>query len=187
EPFAVTWRDHSQTLRVATLELITQDRDWHKMTAFIKKYGRELFHARFLAMANLRGILLRGVGAYLKDLETEPDPLHPLKLIDELEKGGVRDDAEHVLQIILQTLIENYDHLRDYNATTTQSDYGDNLYQLFDFLRLKASYERTGWRLQPLTIIHEVLARHDGTAAALWRSQVEQTMRQPAQRQLGEL
>src|SRR5204863_9898246 len=25
EPFAVTWRDHSQTLRVATLELITQE------------------------------------------------------------------------------------------------------------------------------------------------------------------
>jgi hypothetical protein len=27
---------------------------------FIKRYGREMFHARFLAMANLRGILLRG-------------------------------------------------------------------------------------------------------------------------------
>src|ERR1035438_5683057 len=67
EPFAVTWRDHSQTLRVATLELITHDRDWLKLTDFIKRYGRELFHAKFLAMANLRGILLRGVGEYLKD------------------------------------------------------------------------------------------------------------------------
>ena len=31
EPFATTWRDHSLTLRVATLELISQDADWLKL------------------------------------------------------------------------------------------------------------------------------------------------------------
>ncbi|MSQ93691.1 MAG: hypothetical protein EXR98_03950 [Gemmataceae bacterium] len=181
EPFTVTWRDHSQTLRVATLELITQERDWNKMTAFIKKYGRDLFQAKFLAMANLRGILLRGVGAYLKDLEAEPDPLHPLKLLDDLDQGGTREEAERVLQIILQTLIENYDHLRDYNATTTQSDYGDNLHRLFDYLRLKARYDRAAWLAKPLNMVHEVLARRDGAAAALWRQRVESITQESAE------
>ena len=180
EPFAVTWRDHSQTLRVATLELITQERDWLKLVDFIKRYGRELFHPRFLAMGNLRGIMARGVGAYLKDLEEEPDPLHPLKLIDELGHKIPRDEAERILHIILQTLIENYDHLRDYNATTTQSDYGDNLYRLFDYLRLKARYDRAAWLLKPLALVHEVLAKRDGAAAALWRERVEAITREAA-------
>jgi hypothetical protein len=187
EPFAVTWRDHSQTLRVATLELITHERDWAKMTDFIKRYGRELFHAKFLAMANLRGILLRGIGAYLKDLQTEPDPLHPLQLIDDLDNGMARDEAERILQIILQTLIENYDHLRDYNATTTQSDYGDNLHRLFDYLRLKARYDRAAWLLRPLNLVHETLARRDGATAALWRERVEDITRESAQKYVEEL
>ncbi len=187
EPFAVTWRDHSQTLRVATLELITQERDWLKLTEFIKRYGRELFHARFLSMGNLRGIMSRSVGAYLKDLETEPDPLHPLKLIDELGDIIQRDEAERILHIIVQTLIENYDHLRDYNATTTQSDYGDNLYRLFDYLRLKARYDRAAWLLKPLALVHEVLARRDGAAAALWRERVESITRDAADKYAKEL
>jgi hypothetical protein len=181
EPFAVTWRDHSQTLRVATLELITQERDWQKMTAFIKKYGRELFHARFLAMGNLRGIILRGIANYLQDLQKEPDPLHPLKLLDDLGQSITFEEAERVLQIILQTLIENYDHLRDYNATTTQSDYGDNLYRLFDYLRLKSRYERAAWLARPLNMVHETLARRDGAAAELWRKRVETVMRDAAE------
>jgi len=187
EPFAVTWRDHSQTLRVATLELITQDRDWAKLTEFIKRYGRELFHAKFLAMANIRGILLRGVGAHLQDLQAEPDPLHPLKLLDELDRGIPRDEAERILQIILQTLVENYDHLRDYNATTTQSDYGDNLHRLFDYLRLKSRYDRAAWLLKPLGLVHETLARRDAIAATLWQARVEDITRDSAEKYVSEL
>ena len=187
EPFAVTWRDHSQTLRVATLELITQDRDWQKLTEFIKRYGREMFHARFLAMAYLRGIMMRGVGAYLQDLQAEPDPLHPLQLIDDLGQSIKREEAERLLQIILQTLVENYDHLRDYNATTTQSDYGDNLYRLFDYLRLNAKYDRAAWLIKPLNLVHETLARRDGAAALLWRRRVEGITGEAADKHLKEL
>ena len=187
EPFAVTWRDHSQTLRVATLELVTHERDWLKLIDFIKRYGRELFHARFLAMGNLRGILLRGVGQYLRDIQEEPDPLRPLKLVDDLDKTISREDAERTLQVILQTLVENYDHLRDYNATTTQSDYGENIYRLFDYLRLKSRYDRAAWLLKPLSIVHEVLARRDGTAAALWRKRVEAITEDSADRYVQDL
>jgi hypothetical protein len=84
-------------------------------------------------------------------------------------------------------IIENYDHYRDYNTTTTQSDYGENLYQLFGFLRLKASYERAAWQLRPLNLVHEVLARKHGATAELWRRQVEELSRQAADDHLKEL
>jgi hypothetical protein len=91
------------------------------------------------------------------------------------------------LQIILQSLIENYDHLRDYNATTTQSDYGDNLHRLFDYLRLKSRYDRAAWLLKPLNMVHETLARRDGATAALWRKRVEDITRDSAEKFAKEL
>jgi hypothetical protein len=187
EPFAVTWRDHSQTLRISILEQFKNDKEWQHLTGFIKRYGRDLFQPKFLALANLRAILTRGVGAYLRDLRKEPDPLQPLKLLDELDQAISFSDAENYLQIILQALLESYDHLRDYNATTTQSDYGDNLYRLFDFLRLKARYDRAAWLLRPLNLAHEILARHDGAAAVQWREAVEVETRQAAAECLQEL
>jgi hypothetical protein len=138
-------------------------------------------------MANLRGIMMRGIGTYLNDLESEPDPLHPLQLLDDLGHKIKRDEVERILQIILQTLIENYDHLRDYNATTTQSDYGENLHRLFDYLRLKARYDRAAWLIKPLNLVHETLARHDGAAAALWRERVEGITRESADKFAQEL
>jgi len=187
EPFVATWIDYSDSGHVAILELVRSAEEWKGLRSFIRRYGRDLFTPRFLTVANLRGILHRGASAWLDQMREDPDPAQAAKLFDELDHNIPKAQAERFLQVILQALLENYDHLRDYNATTAQSDYGDNLYQLFDFLRLKASYERTGWRLQPMTIVHEVLARHDGTAAALWRSQIEQTTREPAQRHLQEL
>ncbi len=187
EPFLATWIDHSQGVRVATLELVQTDEQWQQLRSFIRRYGRDLFTPRFLAMANLRGILHRGIGAWLQQLGQDPEPGPTLRLADELDQGIPRADAERQLFVILQALIENYDHLRDYNATTAQSDYGDNLHQLFDFLRLKASYDRTAWRLRPLTLVHEIVARHDGAAAAVWRDQVELLTREPAAHHLQEL
>jgi hypothetical protein len=185
EPFLATWIDHSEGVRVAALELVQSDAEWERLREFIRRYGRELFTPRFLAVANLRGILHRGVGTWLEQLRNDPE--HTTQLAEDLDRVIPKGEAERFLFLILQTLLENYDHLRDYNATTAQSDYGDNLYQLLDFLRLKASYERTAWRLKPLTLVHEVLARHDGSAAALWRRQVEQLTSEPAGEHLKDL
>jgi len=187
EPFLKAWMDHSKTLRVAMLEAITSDKDWGRLCDFIKKYGHDLFHARFMTLANLRGILHRGVGPYLDYLSENPDPMHPIKLVDDIDCGLSRVEPERWLQIILQTLIENYDHYRDYNTTTTQSDYGENLYQFFDFLRLKASYERNAWQLRPLNLVHEVLAKKHRPTAKLWREQVQEMCRQTADDHLKEL
>src|SRR5205823_4458355 len=111
-----TWIDHSQGVRVATLELVQTDDQWQQFRSFIRSYGRDLFTPRFLAMANLRGILHRGIGTWLQQVEQDPEPGPTLRLVEELDQGIARADAERQLFVILQTLIENYDHLRDYNA-----------------------------------------------------------------------
>jgi hypothetical protein len=187
EPFIEVWVEHCETLRVSTLDAITSDKDWDRLIKFIQDYGHDLFTAKFMALGNLRGILHRGVGAYFDYLKEESDPLKPIKLIEELDVDIGRSEAEQIMQFILQVIIENYEHYRDYTSTTTQSDYGENLFQLFDFLRLKADYDRDAWRMKPIVMVHEVLARRHGPAAALWRGQVEELTRDNADEFLEDL
>jgi hypothetical protein len=158
-PFLTLWVEHSQTMQLSAVETYAGEEEWLALRGFVERYGGDLFHAKFMTLANLRGILHRGVGAYLDYLGDNPDPLHPVQLIDDLGQAISRETAVRCLQGILQTLIENYEEYKDYNTTTPQSDYGQNLYLLLDFLRLKAAYERHSWRLRPLVLAHEVLAR----------------------------
>jgi hypothetical protein len=158
-PFLTLWVEHSQTLQLSAVETISSEEEWQALRTFVERYGGDLFHAKFMTLANLRGILHRGVDAHLDYLRDNPDPLHPVQLIDDLDQAISRERAVRWLQCILQTLIENYEEYKDYNTTTPQSDYGQNLYLLLDFLRLKAAYERHSWRLRPLILAHEVLAR----------------------------
>jgi hypothetical protein len=187
EPFIEVWIEHCETLRVSTLDAISNDKDWDRLVDFIRNYGHDLFNAKFMALGNLRGILHRGVGAYFDYVKDENDPLHTPKLIESLDAEIPRAEAEQILNFILQVIIENYEHYRDYTSTTTQSDYGENLFQLFDFLRLKADYDRDAWRMRPIVMVHEVLARRHGPAAALWRSQVEELTRESADEFLEDL
>jgi hypothetical protein len=166
-PFLTLWIEHSRTLQLSSLEAIRTETNWQKLRDFVKRYGGDLFHARFMTLGNLRAILHRGVGPYLDYLEQNPDPLHPVRLIKDLDRGVRRDEAIACLQIILQTVIENYEEYKDYNVTTTQSDYGESLHILLDFLRLKAGYERDAWKFRPLVLAHEVLARAGRNSAAV--------------------
>jgi hypothetical protein len=170
QPFLFLWMEHSKTLRLSVLETVTGDKDWDGLRRFVERYGRDLFHARFMALGNLRGILHHGIGRWLDALAEEPDPLHPIKLLDELNKKIKRPTAERWLELVLQAVIENYEEYKDYNATTTQSDYGENLHLLLDFFRLKTKYERESWQLRPLVLAHEMLARkRQPEAALLWQ------------------
>jgi hypothetical protein len=187
EPFLSMWMEHTRSLRVSILEVIATDAEWQKTCEFIQKYGRDLFHARFMTLGNLRGILHRGVGTFLDYLRDNPDPLHPVRLIEELEKGLPRADVERHLQFVVQAIVENYEEYRDYNATTTQSDFGENLHQLLGFLRLKARYERNAWLLRPLGLAHEILARRHPEAACSWRQQVQELTSELADDHLDEL
>jgi hypothetical protein len=180
-PFLKLWVEHSRTLQLSVLETVGGETEWQALRQFVQRYGADLFHARFMTLANLRGILHRGVGPYLDYLRDNPDPLHPIRLLDDLGRNVRRDEAIRFLEMVLQAVVENYEEYKDYNSTTTQSDYGENLHVLLDFLRLKAAYDRHAWQFRPLILAHEVLARRGRTrAAVLWEGSLTGFTREAA-------
>jgi hypothetical protein len=187
-PFLALWVEHSRSLQLSVLETVAADSDWIALQNFVQHYGGDLFHARFLTLGNLRGVLHRGVGPYVDYLRENPDPLRPVKLIEDLGRTVRREDAVRRLEVVLQAVVESYEEYKDYNTTTTQSDYGENLHVLLDFLRLKAGYERHAWQFRPLVLAHEVLARRGRNAAAvLWERQLTQFTRDLARKHLDQL
>ncbi|MBL8799071.1 MAG: hypothetical protein JNM56_34615 [Planctomycetia bacterium] len=187
-PFYRLWVDHSSTLQLSTLERFGNDSDWDKLRKFIQRYGRDLFHSKFLALGNLRGVLHRGIGAYLDYVRDNPEPGVSLKLLDELDRQISREQALNNLELILRALVENYEEFKDYNATTALAAYGENLHVLLDFLRIKANYDRQAWRQRPLVAAHEVLARRQRPGAArLWEQAYARLTEKSAEALVGQL
>jgi hypothetical protein len=188
EPFVRLWEEQSQTMQLSALEGVRGEEEWSGIQNFIRRYGSDLFHARFMTLGNLRGILHRGVGAYFNYLADNPDPLHPVRLLEDLERAIPRKAAEHYMTCILATLVENYEEYKDYNTTTPQSDYGENLHALLDFLALKAAYDRQSWLLRPLVLVHEVLVRRNQwETATLWQAEFVRLTQAASERHLEEL
>jgi hypothetical protein len=181
ESLLSSWLAHSKTLRLSVLEKVRDKRTWNDLVTFIQSYGAELFTQRFLNLANLRAILHQGVGRWLGQLATEVREQLDWRLLDDLERGQLaREEATEHLSLILEAIIENYGEYRDYNSMTTQSDRGELLYTLLDFLRLRTQYDRICWQLKPVVWAHEILVRGDfREAAQLWRRELtEQTHQQ---------
>lgn len=170
ESLLVDWLAHSRTLRLSVLEKVADKRAWTKLVEFVERYGGDLFTQRFLNLGNVRAILHQGVGAWLDRL-AEDDRLEDRpQLIEELNQQISRADAVERLTLVLEAVVENYGEYRDYNSTTTQSDRGEMLYSLLDFLRLRAKYDRVCWNLKPVALAHEILVRRGHKhAAQLWR------------------
>ena len=78
-----------------------------------------------------------------------------MRLVAELDSVIPLDEAAHWLEVAIEAVVENYGEYVDYNSITTQSDRGEMLYTLLDFLRLRASYERLAWNLRPVVLAHE--------------------------------
>jgi len=178
--FQNLWHQHSQSLRLSVLETVSDDDDWEPVKGFVTKYGGDLFTVPFLGLSNMRGILARGVEEWL-DHETangESSTKRP-RLVTDWDAGTVdRKRTARSAEVVLQALVEHYDEYRDYNTTTTQSDYGENIHILLDMLRLKVRYDRFAWRMRPLALAHEALCQRGYDAlAARWRSFIaEKTM-----------
>jgi hypothetical protein len=173
------WLAHSRTLRLSVLERISTRKQWETVVNFIQHYGHDLFTQRFMTLGNIRAILLEGVGIWLAQLEEEGG--EHFALLDDLGTRQQRAATIAKLELILEAVIENYDAYRDYNSTTTQSDRGEMLYTLLDFLRAKTAYERVAWNLRPVIWAHEVLVRSRREhAATLWEEAFEQRVREVA-------
>jgi hypothetical protein len=166
-PFLQMWIDHSQTLQLSAMEAFAGDDEFAALASFVRDYGSEIFHAKFLTVGNLRGILHRGVDVYLDGLAESEDPQEAACLLHDLGGKLRRVDAVRWITCVMQAVVENYEEYKDYNTTTPQSDYGENLYILLDFLRLKAAYDRQAWRLKPLFLAHGILARQGYAELAL--------------------
>jgi hypothetical protein len=173
EAWLKRWNTHSRSLRLSSLEKAGEKRRWEALVEFVKKYGRDLFTPKFLNLGNLRAVLHQRVDTYLRTLEENDDAEPRPALLEALDRDIPRTEAVDLLTIVIETLIENYAEFKDYNSTTTQSDQGDLLYILLDFLRLRLGYERFAWNLRPVMMVHEVLVRRQKTATAeLWRRAV---------------
>jgi hypothetical protein len=102
-------------------------------------------------------------------MEDDPEG-ESLRLIQELDQQVSRDEAIKWLTLTIEAVVENYREYRDYNSTTTQSDHGELIYMLIDFLRVRAGYDRVAWNLKPVVMAHEILVRQNRPAAAeLWQ------------------
>jgi hypothetical protein len=174
EVYLRLWLKHSATMRLSSVEVLKDATTWRKVKSFVKKYGSDLFHPRMLSMGNLRGIVQRGAEAYLDYLAENEDPLRPVRLLEDLDRTVSRGEAAFLLETILRCIVEKFDRFLEYNTTTTQSDYGEQLYCLLDFLRHESEYERQAWNLAPMELAHEVLSRLGRTSASdRWREDLE--------------
>jgi hypothetical protein len=173
--FLQLWIEHSHTLRLSALEGIGSGDDWEYFRDFLKKYGRGIFTASFMTLGNLRGILHQRVDRWLDSFETTDEAAIPQPLYQDLESAQLdRRRTTHYLETAILAIVENYPEFQDYNTTTTQSDYGENLHILMDFLRVKMHYDRAAWRMRPLAWAHEVLCRRGHfDIADRWKASIE--------------
>jgi len=168
-PLMQQWFQHSQAIHLSPAELLNDADLFRQIQQFIQQFGADWFTQEFMTYGNLRAILLQGVDRYLQSLEeTEEDGRR--RLLETFRSPEERQQAARYLEIILETVLEHYSQYIDYNSTTTQSDRGEMLYSLLDFIRLWAAHQRIEWNLRPVCTIHEVLVRRGLLqAAARWQ------------------
>jgi hypothetical protein len=183
-----SWLSHSRTLRLSILERVHDKASWKRLVEFIERYGDEIFTQRFLNLGNIRAILHQGTAQWLAQLEEDPRDDAPERLLAELGKEISREEAAEQLSLALEAIVENYGEYRDYNSTTTQSDRGELLYMLLDFLRLRTRYDRVCWNLKPVVLAHEILVRRGHESAArTWRKALSERIHDEAEQYLARL
>lgn len=165
------WLSHSQGIRVSSIESIGSTHQWIRLQAFIKKYGKDLFSPIYMGYGSLQAILHQTVPFWLKNLMNSDEPEMGETLLEDLRNNSISfDEACHWLEIVYDSILEYYGQYIDYNSTTTQSDKGEMLFALLDFLRLQATYDRIAWKLMPVATIHSALVREGKMEAAdFWR------------------
>ena len=187
EAFQELWVQHSQSLRLSVLESVTDEDDWEPVRAFVQEIRQRSLHRalpRPVEHARHSRARRRRRGS-----TTRPSATITTRSPGSWTTGSSgnldRSRTGRAAEVVLQALVEHYDEYRDYNTTTTQSDYGENIHILLDFLRVKVRYDRYAWRLRPLALAHEVLCKRGnddlaGEMARLHRRKDSGARRGPA-------
>jgi hypothetical protein len=167
------WLKHSKTLRLSVLEKVHDKPRWLALVDFIKKYGDGLLTQYFLHLGNIRAILHQGVEHWIEQVEASGETMG-LALFKDIEQGKIsRPSAVAHLSMVLESVMENFTEYRDYNTTTTQSDHGDKLFILLDFLRLRSGYDRVRWKMKPVIWAHKILVdKKQNNVARMWRREL---------------
>jgi len=161
------WLTHSRSMRLSSVEEMSEASVWKHVRTFIEAYGADLFHAKLLTLGNVRTILDAGVEGFLDYLDDSSDDMHPVKLVDDLYSGAIDSErAMTYLEMIYESVVDKFDRYVEYNTTTTHSDYGEKFYCLLDFLRAESAYERDAWNLSPIGVCHELFSECGRHAAA---------------------
>jgi hypothetical protein len=184
-----SWLSHSRTLRLSILETVDNATAWKSLVRFIEDYGAGLFTQTFLKLSNVRAILHQGVAAWLERIAEQNEVTEVQPILDAIDQNRLdRNEAQRWLTVVLEGVIDHYAEYRDYNSTTTQSDRGEMLYMLLDFLRLRVRYERVCWNLKPIFWAHEVLVRGGcHQTAQQWRRALAERVGREADQYLGQL
>jgi len=184
-----SWLSHSRTLRLSILETVDNATAWKNLVHFVETYGAGLFTQHFLKLGNVRAILHQGVGAWIERTAEQGDQSEVQSILADIESGKLdRDEAHRWLAVVLEGVIDHYAEYRDYNSTTTQSDRGEMLYMLLDFLRLRVRYDRVCWNLKPIFWAHEVLVRGGcHQTAQQWRGALAERVGREADQYLSQL
>ncbi|GAB4149989.1 MAG: hypothetical protein Tsb009_24590 [Planctomycetaceae bacterium] len=169
------WISYSHSIRISVVEVLRREELWEQTSNFIQQFGDYFFQTPMLMVSNLRSILHIGVDSYLDYLEEEGDPLNPNPLLEAIHSGDIeRETACRLLELVYECVLEKLDRFIEYNTTTTQSDYGSQLYCLLDFLRTEVAYDRDSWLLRPWKFAHEVLTETSQVDVAMKWEQVLQ-------------
>jgi hypothetical protein len=182
------WLEHSKTLRLSVLEKVHDKPLWLALVDFVKKYGDGLLTQYFLHLGNVRAILHQGVEHWIEQVEESGETMG-LTLFDDIESGKIsRPSVVAHLTLVLESVMENFTEYRDYNTTTTQSDHGDKIYILMDFLRLRSSYDRVRWKMKPIIWAHKILVdKKQNNVARMWRRELNSKISPKAKRYVDEL
>jgi hypothetical protein len=173
---------------LSVLERVASPKEWQEFVKFIQRYGHDLFTQQFFHLGNLRAILHQGVDAWLEKLLEDEEVVENHLFLRELDHGLSRAEAKKHLSLVIEAVAENYAEYRDYNTTTTQSDRGEMLYLLLDFLRIKVAYQRIHWNLRPAMMAHDVLVRRGAVGAAeIWRRAMQERTSETADKLLAQL
>ncbi|MCL2347164.1 MAG: hypothetical protein FWC50_02765 [Planctomycetaceae bacterium] len=184
------WLSHSRQIRISPVESIADRRVWDGMKAFIQKYGHDIFTQHFMGFGHLRAVLHQGTENYLKSLmkiHEEDGELETAQTLvaDLIEKRISMEEAVFNIEVIFESIAENYSEYIDYNSTTIHSDRGEKLYMLLDMLRVLTGYERISWNLKPVYWVHDEMIRSDRSEAAeLWERAVAKRSVQAAEEHL---
>ncbi|MCH2210424.1 MAG: hypothetical protein MK110_03925 [Fuerstiella sp.] len=174
DSYGMLWAQHSSSMRLSIVEELHDEERCLEVREFIEAYGDELFHTRMLTLGNARAIVVHGAESLLNELEDNVAPYRKIRIIEDLQEGRIeREHAVDIMEFVYESVVDNFDLFLEYNTTTTQSDYGNRLYCLLDFLRVKSLYDRFEWNHLPYHFVHEVIVR---TGVADMGTRIEQEL-----------